>query len=157
MGRPFLFPPRPDDTFDPDWVLLGLDAIARQTPTPARRIALRVSQGGKSASFLVQGGRHGTTISRVMEPGERFAYYHIETEDHALILAEGAPAETFVDNVSRRKFDNYAEYEALYGSEIPVPELDLPRAMSARQVPPATRARLTAVAAKIGQGKDAAA
>jgi DNA-binding HxlR family transcriptional regulator len=53
-GGHFLFPPRPDDTFEPDSVLLGLDAITRQTPTPARTIALRVTQGGKSASFLVQ-------------------------------------------------------------------------------------------------------
>ena len=35
-GGHFLFPLRPDDTFEPNSVLLGLDAIARQTPTPAR-------------------------------------------------------------------------------------------------------------------------
>ena len=62
-GGYFLFPPRPDDAFDPDWVLLGLEAIARQTPTPARRIALHVSHDGKSASFLVRGGQQGTAIS----------------------------------------------------------------------------------------------
>lgn len=67
-GGHFLFPPRPDDTFEPDWVLLGLDAVARQTPTPARRIGLRVKQGGKSASFLVQGGKQGTTLSRADGP-----------------------------------------------------------------------------------------
>ena len=74
---------------------------------------------------LVQAGAlvNNTSITRVMQPGERFTYFHIETEDHALILAEGAPAETFVDNVSRRTFDNYAEYEALYGEETVVPEL----------------------------------
>ena len=81
---------------------------------------------------LVQAGAlvNNTSITRVMQPGERFTYFHIETEDHALILAEGAAAETFVDNVSRRTFDNYAEYEALYGEETVVPELDQPRAMS---------------------------
>lgn len=63
-GGHFLFPPRPDDAFEPDWVLLGLEAIARTTPTPVRRIVLRVKQGGKSASFLVQGGKQGTTLSR---------------------------------------------------------------------------------------------
>ena len=63
-GGHFLFPPRADDTFEPDWVLLGLDAVTRQTPTPARRICLRVRQGGKSASFLAQGGPRGTTLSR---------------------------------------------------------------------------------------------
>ena len=62
-GGHFLFPLRPDDTFEPDSVLLGLDAITRQTPTPARTIALRVTHGDKSASFLVQGGPQGTTLS----------------------------------------------------------------------------------------------
>ena len=108
---------------------------------------------------LVQAGAlvNHTSITRVMQPGERFTYYHIETEDHALILAEGAPAETFVDNVTRRTFDNYAEYEALYGEETAIPELDLPRAMSQRQVPRATRERLAAVATALGYGTEIAA
>lgn len=63
-GGHFLFPIRPDDTVEPESVLLGLEAIARQTPTPARTIALRVTQDGKSASFLVQGGPNGTTLGR---------------------------------------------------------------------------------------------
>ena len=63
-------------------------------------------------------------------------------ENHEVVLAEGAPAETFIDNVSRRLFDNYAEYEALYGDETPIVELDQPRAMSARQVPRAIRNRI---------------
>ncbi|MFO1086926.1 MAG: helix-turn-helix domain-containing protein [Reyranellaceae bacterium] len=63
-GGNFLFPPRPDDRFDPDWVLLGLEAVARSAPSPARRIELRVTQDGRSASFLVSGGRQGTTLSR---------------------------------------------------------------------------------------------
>jgi DNA-binding HxlR family transcriptional regulator len=90
-GGHFLFPPRPDDAFDPDWVLLGLDAIARQTPTPERRIALRVSQDGKSASFLVQGGPQGTTISR----GEGPANAVIETRFDTLlrILSTQLPLE----------------------------------------------------------------
>jgi hypothetical protein len=92
-----------------------------------------------------------------MQPGERFTYFHIEIADHALILAEGAPAETFVDNVSRRTFDNYAEYEALYGEETVVQELDLPRAMSVRQVPRTTRERLAAVAMALGYEKEIAA
>jgi len=108
---------------------------------------------------LVQAGAlvNNTSITRVMQPGKRFTYFHIETEDHALILAEGTPAETFVDNVSRRTFDNYAEYEALYGEETAVPELDQPRAMSQRQVPRATRERLAAVAAALGYGAEIAA
>ena len=93
---------------------------------------------------------NGSTITRVplAEMGETFTVYHIETEAHEIILANGAPAETFIDNVSRRAFDNYAEFEALYGDVPEMQELPYPRAMSARQVPGAIRAWLA--------GKDAA-
>lgn len=63
-GGHFLFPQRLDDHFEPDWVLLGLEAVARSTPSPACRLGLRVTQGGKSASFLAVGGRQGTVLSR---------------------------------------------------------------------------------------------
>jgi DNA-binding HxlR family transcriptional regulator len=93
-GGHFLFPPRPDDTFEPDSVLLGLDAITRQTPTPARRIALRVTHGSKSASFLVQGGPQGTTLSR----GDGPANATIETRFDTLlrILSTQLPLEQAV-------------------------------------------------------------
>jgi len=41
-------------------------------------------------------------------------YYHVEVDDHSLILAESMPAETFVDNVDCLAFDNWREHEALY-------------------------------------------
>jgi hypothetical protein len=60
---------------------------------------------------------NGTTILRpVAESG--VDYFHIELEAHDLILAEGAVAETFMDNDSRAMFDNAAEYTALYGGEV---------------------------------------
>lgn len=87
---------------------------------------------------------NGTTITRVplAEMGESFTVYHIETEEHEIILANGAPAETFIDNVSRRVFDNFAEFDALYGDVPEMVELPYPRAMSARQVPAAIREKL---------------
>ena len=93
----------------------------------------------------------GVAVRHEPAPAERFTWYHIEFEDHALVLAEGAPAETFVDNVTRRRFDNYAEYEALYGADATaIAELELPRVKSARQLPAAIRARLDARAAALG-------
>ncbi|MCV6584278.1 MAG: Hint domain-containing protein [Marinibacterium sp.] len=79
------------------------------------------------------------------EMGESYTVYHIETDAREIILAEGAETETFIDNVSRRVFDNYAEFEALYGDVDEMVELPLPRALSHRQVPPALRKRLGAV------------
>ena len=89
---------------------------------------------------------NGTTITRVplSEMGETYTVYHIETEEHEVILANGAPAETFIDNVSRRVFDNFAEFEALYGDVQEMEELPYPRAMSARQVPRHVRAKMGA-------------
>ncbi|WP_127562568.1 Hint domain-containing protein [Nioella ostreopsis] len=89
---------------------------------------------------------NGTTITRVplAEMGQKYTVYHIETEEHEIILANGAPAETFIDNVSRRAFDNYAEFETLYGDVPEMEELPYPRAMSARQVPGWIRRALSA-------------
>lgn len=63
-GGRFLFPPVPGDVFEPDWVLLGLDAIARRTPVPQVNIGLVVSHGSKSAPFTIAGGESGTTIQK---------------------------------------------------------------------------------------------
>ncbi len=41
-------------------------------------------------------------------------YFHLELDSHDLILAEGAWAESFVDDDSRGMFHNAAEYGALY-------------------------------------------
>lgn len=93
---------------------------------------------------LVQAGAlvNGRTVVRETQVPETFVYYHVELSEHALILAEGTPAESFVDNISRRAFDNWAEHEALYG-DAPIEEMALPRALSHRQVPGAVRARMT--------------
>ena len=92
----------------------------------------------------------GVAVRREPAPAPRFTWYHIELEDHALVLAEGTAAESYVDHVTRRRFDNFAEYEALYGTEAPaIAELPLPRVKSARQLPRAVRARLDARTAAI--------
>jgi hypothetical protein len=98
------------------------------------------------AGALVNGG----TIRHLSneELGPRFIVYHIEAENHEVILAEGAPAETFVDNATRRIYDNYQEYRSLYGDQPgAMEELPYPRAMSSRQVPPAIRAHIARRAA----------
>ncbi len=98
---------------------------------------------------LVQAGAlvNGTTIVRESAMPERFTYFHVELEDHSLILAEGVPAETFLDTVTRRRFDNFADYAARYGDTGPVlTELPAPRVKSARQLPQALRERLAAEA-----------
>src|SRR5258707_237971 len=63
-GGHFLFPPVPGDAFEPDWVLLGLDAIARREPVPEISVGLVVTHGRKSADFTIAGSRSGTTIQK---------------------------------------------------------------------------------------------
>ena len=63
-GGRFLFPPVPGDSFEPDWVLLGLDAITKQTPVPEVSIGLVVTHGKKSADFTVVGSQSGSSIQK---------------------------------------------------------------------------------------------
>lgn len=51
---------------------------------------------------------------------EHLTYYHIELDNHDLVLAEGAASETFIDAQSRDAFDNVNEFYALYGEAVTV-------------------------------------
>lgn len=73
---------------------------------------------------------------------ETFTYYHVELDDHSLILAHNVPSETFIDYVERRGFDNWQEHEALYPQGKPIPEMSYPSVKASRQVPPAIREML---------------
>jgi hypothetical protein len=100
---------------------------------------------------------NGTTIAQVPPPAERFTYYSIETEGHEVILAEGCPAETFMDHVPRARWDNYQDYLALHPDEPQIAEMDLPHAKSHRQVPREIHARIAErAAALLGPVRDAA-
>lgn len=70
-------------------------------------------------------------------------YYHVETDSHEVILANGTAAETYVDYVDRKAFDNYAEYVELYGHETRIVEMPRHRISSRRLLPLAVRQRLS--------------
>jgi len=48
---------------------------------------------------------------------EAVEYFHIELDSHDVIVAEGAAAESFIDDDSRGLFHNAREYRALYPDE----------------------------------------
>ena len=114
---------------------------------PRRDLYLSPSHALFIDGTLAQAGAlvNGRSIVRFSDTSETFVYYNIELGKHDLILAEGVAAETFVDNASRRNFDNWADREVLDGNGS-IEEMDLPLAKSARQVPMAIRQKLSDIA-----------
>ncbi len=118
---------------------------------PTRDLLLSADHALLVDGVLIQAGAlvNGSSIARETRVPETFVYYHVETEDHSLILAEGATAETFIDNADRLGFDNWAEHQALYPEGREMQEMQYPRAKSHRQVPAQVRAKLDERAAMI--------
>jgi hypothetical protein len=98
--------------------------------------------------ILVNAGAlvNGTSIIRDESVPEMFTYYHVELAGHELLLAEGVPSETFLDNIDRLNFHNW---DARTAPNEEIAEMDYPRAKSHRQVPHAIRAALAARAAQM--------
>jgi hypothetical protein len=59
---------------------------------------------------------NGRTITAVDVKGDRLEYYHVELETHDVLIAEGAPCETFLTTAEKLAvFDNADEYHAMFG------------------------------------------
>jgi hypothetical protein len=107
---------------------------------PGRDLYLSADHAVEIDGVLYNAGAliNGTTIYQVAQmPLEGFVYYHVETDGHELLLAEGMAAESFVDYVGRDGFDN-----ADRADRRTIPEMNLPRVSSRRLVPMQLRDRL---------------
>jgi hypothetical protein len=79
-------------------------------------------------------------ITRESTTAAAFRYYHLELDDHALLLAEGVAAESYLPAAGEFAFDNRADRpEGGAATALPYP-----RVKAARQLPAALRQRFAA-------------
>ncbi len=121
--------------------LVRITAGALGDGLPHRDLEVTGDHGLVLGGFIINASAlvNGSTIDWVPTNSfpTSFTVYHVETESHDIILANGAPSETFVDVSTRRRFDNYQEYVDLYGIERVIPENTFPRISSRRLLPSA--------------------
>ena len=129
---------------DPVRVLpIQIKAGALAENMPVRDLFVSSGHALKLDGVLVHAGAlvNGMSIVRDTTAPLVFDYYHVELDRHDVMIADGVPAESYVDGIEDYKFDNIADRPAL---DAPVAEMDLPRAKSARQVPQSIRAMIAA-------------
>jgi hypothetical protein len=156
---------------------LGRQTISTIFSDKLRVLPIRIKEGALSANtpcrdllispdhaifldgVLVQASAlvNGVSIIREKNVPAKFKYYHVELGEHSLIIANGAPVESFVDNVDRLGFDNWAEHERLYPGGKTNAELPYPRAKSHRQLPNRLREALALRANELSGGEPDAA
>ena len=141
-----------------DYLPVKICAGALEENVPVRDLYLSPDHAVLVDGHLIhaQALVNGRTIIKMTEWEGDIEYYHIETENHEIIFAEGVPCETLIDNVSREQFDNYAEYQALYPYTQMMRELPLPRVKFRRQMPSAIWRRLMERADLITAAQDQA-
>ncbi|MEM9150398.1 MAG: Hint domain-containing protein, partial [Cyanobacteria bacterium P01_F01_bin.3] len=104
--------------------------------------------------LLINAGALTNGTSIVQIEMEQFVYHHIELEHHALLLAEGTPAESYLpQNQARDLFDNGKEYEELYPNHnsLSLLPMNVPRVNSKRQLPRFVSKRLSHLAKQLYQ------
>lgn len=81
---------------------------------PVRDLLVSPGHAAAIESVLVKAGRlvNGATI--LHESVERVTYWHIELDSHDLLVADGMPAESYVDCGNRHAFDNGGPIVALH-------------------------------------------
>ncbi len=75
-------------------------------------------------------------------------YHHVELDIHDILLAEGAPSESFMDDDSRGVFHNAHEFDALYPDAARPDGFCAPRVEQGAELE-AIRQRLAVVAGEV--------
>lgn len=123
--------------------VVRIAAGALEQGMPRRDLYVTADHALFRDGYLVNAGTllNGHSIAYGLPRGTGASYilWHIETANHEILLAEGTPAESFIDYVSRDSFDN---------AETAVPriiaEAPWPRISSARHLPDSLRPKTVA-------------
>jgi hypothetical protein len=107
-------------------VLIRKDALG--AALPRRDLVVSPMHGLYIDDVFVPAAALVNGVSILRREGEGpVEYIHIELHDHDILVAEGVPAESFVDDDSRTMFDNVSEYYDLYGFAEARPSFCAPR------------------------------
>jgi len=99
-------------------ILFKAGALAHRVP--ARDLRVSPEHAMLVDGMLIPACRLANGVSIVKMQGvEDIDYFHLEFDSHAVIFAEGAATESFVDDDSRMLFHNAGEYRRLYPDEPP--------------------------------------
>jgi hypothetical protein len=138
---------------DPEMVWpIRIKAGALGDNVPSRDLVLSPDHAVLVDGVLIHAGAlvNGASIVRQTVVPRVFTYYHVELDDHQLILAENTQAETFIDHPRRLAFDNWDERQARHPFGKDMEEMPYARAKAPRQVPVHIRVALAARAQKLG-------
>ena len=123
----------PQTITNPRFVELGrkpvrIDAGALGPNLPNRPLTVTADHALLFGDMLVNAGapaEDGTPIrfASLEDIPTRFAWWHVELEEHECVVANGVPAESFIDYVGRSGFDNYDEYLEIAGADRLIKEM----------------------------------
>ncbi|MBK4214699.1 Hint domain-containing protein [Paracoccus caeni] len=118
-------------------VLISKGALGKNTPN--RDLYVSADHGIIIDDYVVNAGVmvNGDTIKDIQPDwlDRDIVYYHIETDQHDVIRANGTPAESFIDYVGRRMFDNYKSYVEMYPDSANIREMGFGRISTQRLLP----------------------
>jgi hypothetical protein len=131
---------------------LGVQTVSLRFADPARVLPIRIPTGALGPGLprrdllvspghallldglLVQAGALAGSgaIRRETRMPARFRYFHVELDSHDLLIAEGVPAESFLDAAAELPFDNAAgRGERQLAESLPYPRIKAPRQLPA--------------------------